>query len=70
MMLFNETGTNVEPILPAAFFYIEEGGAAPASLQSDSLLDSNKADALYRMLVSDPIQCPSAQPIVLQFRQF
>uniref|UniRef100_A0A1I8BMJ0 MAM domain-containing protein n=1 Tax=Meloidogyne hapla TaxID=6305 RepID=A0A1I8BMJ0_MELHA len=55
-IIFNETGTDVQPNLPAAFLYIEE---------QTEINDATKA---FRMLASDPIKCPGSTNIILQFR--
>ncbi|KAF7638170.1 hypothetical protein Mgra_00002396 [Meloidogyne graminicola] len=72
-MLFNETGTDIQPNLPAAFLYIEEQIIYSSHISSKDLHDSstfevNDATKSFRMLASDPIKCPGSTNIILQFR--
>lgn len=69
-MLFNKTGTYMQPTLPAAFFYIEEGNRGILSqteLRQNDFYDASTTDINYRIFASDPIQCLNSSVITLQF---
>ncbi|KAL3110696.1 hypothetical protein niasHT_010708 [Heterodera trifolii] len=65
VMLLNETGTNIEPDLPSAFLYIEEGSGL---ISRNNLLDADTKPNEFRMLISDPIHCIGPSSIDLKFR--
>ncbi|KAI3410490.1 hypothetical protein GPALN_004591 [Globodera pallida] len=66
VMLLNETGTNIEPDLPSAFLYIEEGSGGVS--QHNNVLDADTTPNEFRMLISDPIHCVGPSSIDLKFR--
>ncbi|CAK5051203.1 unnamed protein product [Meloidogyne enterolobii] len=76
LILFNETGTDIQPNLPAAFLYIEEQTDMPQhtniisskDLHDASTLELSDTTKAFRMLASDPIKCPGSTNIILQFR--
>uniref|UniRef100_A0A914MC51 MAM domain-containing protein n=1 Tax=Meloidogyne incognita TaxID=6306 RepID=A0A914MC51_MELIC len=75
LILFNETGTDIQPNLPAAFLYIEEQTdtshtniISSKDLHDASTLEPSDTTKAFRMLASDPIKCPGSTNIILQFR--
>uniref|UniRef100_A0A183CQR1 MAM domain-containing protein n=1 Tax=Globodera pallida TaxID=36090 RepID=A0A183CQR1_GLOPA len=58
--------TNIEPDLPSAFLYIEEGSGGVS--QHNNVLDADTTPNEFRMLISDPIHCVGPSSIDLKFR--